>query len=69
MIASKHVVAADLFCGAGGTSLGLLDACSRLGRKARLTAVNHWPRAVPPGLARALVLAVLSGEADVSRYF
>jgi DNA (cytosine-5)-methyltransferase 1 len=38
--------AADLFCGAGGTSTGLLAACREAGRPVRLTAINHWPVAV-----------------------
>ncbi len=37
---------ADLFCGAGGTSTGALVALRRLGFRAELTAVNHWPVAV-----------------------
>jgi len=37
---------ADLFCGAGGTSTGALEAARSLGYSPRLTAVNHWPRAV-----------------------
>lgn len=37
----------DLFCGAGGTSAGILEACDeRLGREVNLTAVNHWPVAI-----------------------
>jgi DNA (cytosine-5)-methyltransferase 1 len=36
----------DLFCGAGGTSTGILKAVARLNKKARLTAVNHWKTAV-----------------------
>ena len=35
-----RLTAADLFCGAGGTSSGLVSACHRLG------AVNHWDRAI-----------------------
>jgi len=31
----KTVFAADLFCGAGGTSSGLCDACNELGLKLR----------------------------------
>ncbi len=38
----KTIRAADLFCGAGGTSSGLLDACTDLGVKLSLLAVNHW---------------------------
>jgi len=37
---------ADLFCGAGGTSAGAVDAIERLGYQAQLTAINHWPVAV-----------------------
>lgn len=40
------IVAADLFCGAGGTSTGLALACQALGRKLRLVAVNHWDIAI-----------------------
>ena len=35
-------VAADLFCGAGGSSSGLVDACQDLGYKLNLSAINHW---------------------------
>lgn len=42
----KALYAADLFCGAGGTSTGLARAAGSLGRRLRLTAVNHWERAV-----------------------
>ena len=37
---------ADLFCGAGGTSTGALQAANGLGYRVELTAVNHWTRAV-----------------------
>jgi len=37
---------ADLFCGAGGTSTGALEAVSALGFEGRLTAINHWDRAI-----------------------
>ena len=42
----RPIRAADLFCGAGGSSNGLKRACERLGRDLDLTAVNHWPRAI-----------------------
>lgn len=42
----KKVVSADLFCGAGGTSTGLIEACTELGYEAELTAVNHWQMAI-----------------------
>ncbi len=38
--------AADLFCGAGGTSTGLLQAAKRLKKKVKLVAVNHWELAI-----------------------
>ena len=37
---------ADLFCGAGGTSQGALEAAEALGYAPKLTAVNHWPVAI-----------------------
>lgn len=40
------IVAADLFCGAGGTSTGLVQAAEILGHQTKLTAVNHWDVAV-----------------------
>ena len=43
---NRRYLAADLFCGAGGASTGLSRAADRAGRKLRLTAVNHWDRAV-----------------------
>lgn len=36
----------DLFCGAGGISEGLMQAGAKLKIPFRLTAVNHWERAV-----------------------
>jgi len=39
-------LAADLFCGAGGTSTGLSLACEAAGRELDLVAINHWPLAV-----------------------
>lgn len=42
----KRVYAADLFCGAGGLSRGLGEACERLNLPVDLLAVNHWDRAV-----------------------
>lgn len=37
---------ADLFCGAGGTSTGACEAIHALGHQSRLTAINHWDRAI-----------------------
>lgn len=42
----KSIIAADLFCGAGGTSQGLARACETMGRKPTLIAINHWDIAV-----------------------
>ncbi len=43
---SKTIFAADLFCGAGGTSTGLLNAVKELGYELDLLAVNHWDIAI-----------------------
>lgn len=40
------IKAADLFCGAGGTSAGLLSACKQLRREVDLLAINHWNIAI-----------------------
>lgn len=45
-MAKKRLIAADLFCGAGGSSTGLMRASQVLGRKVELVAVNHWDVAV-----------------------
>lgn len=42
----RAIQAADLFCGGGGTTTGLLHACRKLNRKVNLVAVNHWPQAI-----------------------
>lgn len=42
----KPIRIADLFCGAGGTSTGAIQACDELGHRVELTAVNHWPTAI-----------------------
>lgn len=44
--APEEVQIADLFCGAGGTSSGAVEAISALGKKPVVTAVNHWPVAI-----------------------
>ncbi len=36
----------DLFCGAGGTSTGILKAGFLLRRNMQLLAINHWPSAI-----------------------
>ena len=42
----KTIHAADLFCGAGGTSQGFINACKKRGYEPKLLAINHWPRAI-----------------------
>ena len=37
---------ADLFCGAGGTSSGLVAAAHEMGFEVELIAINHWPVAI-----------------------
>jgi DNA (cytosine-5)-methyltransferase 1 len=41
-----RIQAVDLFCGAEGTSSGLMDACDDLGYEISLLAVNHWDIAI-----------------------
>lgn len=43
---SNIIYAADLFCGAGGTSTGLALAAEEMGLNLNLTAINHWERAI-----------------------
>lgn len=43
---TKPIKAVDLFCGAGGTSLGLTLASKEAGLKLNLVAINHWPTAI-----------------------
>lgn len=47
----KTLQAADLFCGAGGTTTGMLMACRDLNFRLELLAVNHWPLAIQTHLA------------------
>ena len=42
----KIITAVDLFCGAGGTSTGLMQAAASVGKKVNLTAINHWSKAI-----------------------
>jgi len=42
----REIVAVDLFCGAGGFSEGLRQACDRLGYGLRHAAINHWKPAI-----------------------
>lgn len=42
----KTIYAADLFCGAGGLTTGLVRTCKKLGVKLDILALNHWEIAV-----------------------
>ena len=42
----KTIRAADLFCGAGGASVGLRRACAGHRLQLDLLAINHWPIAI-----------------------
>jgi DNA (cytosine-5)-methyltransferase 1 len=42
----KDIAIADLFCGAGGTSSGAVEAIRALGFTPKLTAINHWDIAI-----------------------
>src|SRR6185436_18060907 len=43
----KILLAADLFCGAGGASTGIIAAAAKQGyRRREIVAVNHWPVAI-----------------------
>lgn len=40
------ILAADLFCGGGGTSSGLAHACKEMAVPVHLVAINHWDIAI-----------------------
>jgi len=42
----KNYIVVDLFCGAGGESTGILKAGEEQGLNIKLTAINHWERAI-----------------------
>lgn len=43
---SVIIQGADLFCGGGGTTTGLMMACKALGLRVNLHAINHWDIAI-----------------------
>jgi DNA (cytosine-5)-methyltransferase 1 len=43
---SKTITAVDLFCGAGGATNALLQACKQRGYKLKITGINHWALAI-----------------------
>lgn len=45
-MATRKIIVANLFCGAGGTSTGLLQAAQMLDLDVELLAVNHWEIAI-----------------------
>jgi DNA (cytosine-5)-methyltransferase 1 len=45
-LTNRVIKAADLFCGAGGTSSGLWAACEAMQAKLELLAINHWNVAI-----------------------
>ena len=42
----KLLVLIDLFCGAGGSSTGAIEALQSLGYEVLLIAINHWDVAI-----------------------
>ncbi len=77
---TKPITLADLFCGAGGTSTGAVEAIEMLGHTAqgfrgdyiftgtKTEQTKQIGNAVPRRLARALVLAALSQDADILKF-
>jgi DNA (cytosine-5)-methyltransferase 1 len=61
---SKSIDAVDMFCGAGGTSSGLLAACKAMGIELNLIAINHWPVAIDTHRANHAYAQHLCSEAD-----
>jgi DNA (cytosine-5)-methyltransferase 1 len=46
MTAARKLMVCDLFCGAGGTSTGVAQACRELDLVVELLAINHWETAI-----------------------
>lgn len=42
----KSFVVVDLFCGAGGSTSGVSEACEELGLDYQLICINHWDQAI-----------------------
>lgn len=60
----KTLQIADLFCGAGGSSAGAIEAVRLMGYEPQLTAVNHWNRATDTMLANHPEARVLCTGVD-----
>lgn len=72
MTAPRIIRSADLFCGGGGTSRGMLKAAARRGIRLDLLAVNHWNVAVETHKAnhpeaRHACVDLASAEADPNK--
>ena len=68
----KMITAADLFCGGGGTSTGLVRAANARGLQISLLAINHWKTAIETHTrnhpwARHICADLASVEADPSK--
>lgn len=66
------ILSADLFCGGGGTSTGLVKAAKARNLRLELVAINHWPTAVETHTrnhpwARHICADLASVEADPSK--
>ncbi len=61
---TKTITAVDLFCGAGGTSTGLLEAAEAMGKKVELTAINHWDKAIETHLKNHPIVRHLCENLD-----
>lgn len=46
LMGRKEIKAVDLFCGAGGSSTGLAQACAAQDKSLKLFALNHWSVAI-----------------------
>lgn len=46
MVYSTPISAVDMYCGAGGSSTGIVEACHARGLDIRLTVINHWQLAI-----------------------
>lgn len=53
-----------MFCGAGGTSTGLLEACQAMGIELNLIAINHWQVAIDTHTANHAYAKHLCGSVD-----
>ncbi len=52
MTRRKTIQVVDMFCGAGGESTGIRKAAEQLDLHVRLTAINHWERAIETHAAK-----------------